>query len=401
MTSILETQTPCLRERHAVTDALVVVTSSFPIRGDGSEAAGSFVANVVEELSKTLAVRVVAPGPATARELWTHRVEVFRFAAPDRPLSTLKPWRLHDLRWIRRVWRGGEAATRAATEANGTASHILALWGLPCGEWARRAAAESGMRYSVWLLGSDVWTLGRIPFLKGRLARVIREAALAFADGYKLADDGQRIAGVPVTFLPSTRRIDLVDPPPPRDQPPYRLLFLGRWHPNKGVDLLLDALAMLDDEDWRGIECVEIQGGGPLDSLVRERVRALRTAGRPVEAGRFLTKPEAEAAIARADWVLIPSRIESIPVVFSDAMKLGRPVIASPVGDLPQLVGNGCGVACARVDMVAICDTIRAVVKGKVEFNQHAVNHLAAEFSLDTIAARILNIMATAGIDGR
>ena len=123
-------------------------------------------------------------------------------------------------------------------------------------------ARERGIGYSVWLLGSDVWSLGRLPVVRTMLARVIRQAEHAYADGYKLAQDAYRIAGREVEFLPSTRKIDFVDPPSPRCRPPYRLLFLGRWHPNKGIDLLLDALESLGDADWRNIESLEIQGGG-------------------------------------------------------------------------------------------------------------------------------------------
>ena len=369
---------------------LVLVTTSFPIKGDGSEAAGSFVADLVEELAKHVPVRVVAPGPSAARQRWSGNIEVYRYAAPARPLSTLRPWHPGDLGWTARVLRGGMAATRAATGDD--ASHVLALWGLPCGEWARRAAKGRDIDYSVWMLGSDVWTLGRLPLLRGALGRVIRQAAHAYADGYQLAEDAQRIAGIPVAFLPSTRRIDLRDPPPPRDQPPYRLLFLGRWHPNKGVDLLLDALGLLGDEDWQRIERVEIQGGGPLEPLVRERVAALQAQGRPVEAGRYLTKPEAEAAIARADWVLIPSRIESIPVVFSDAMKLGRPVVAMPVGDLPQLIRDAaCGVCACSVDAEALAQGIRSALQRTRENWRLGIGMQAARFDLPEIAGRVLN----------
>ncbi|MPT43185.1 MAG: glycosyltransferase [Klebsiella sp.] len=66
-----------------------------------------------------------------------------------------------------------------------------------------------------------------------------------------------------------------------------------------------------------------------------------------------MSKPEAEAAIVHADCLLIPSRIESIPVVFSDAMKLGRPVVSMPVGDLPQLVGSGVGILARQVSSQA------------------------------------------------
>lgn len=375
---------------------LVLVTTSFPIKGDGSEAAGSFVADLVEELAKHVPVRVVAPGPGAARQRWSGNIEVYRYAAPARPLSTLRPWHPGDLGWTARVLRGGMAATRAATGED--ASHVLALWGLPCGEWARRAAKERGIDYSVWMLGSDVWTLGRLPLLRGALGRVIRQAAHAYADGYKLAEDAQRIAGIPVAFLPSTRRINLRDPPPPRDQPPYRLLFLGRWHPNKGVDLLLDALGLLGDEDWQRIERVEIQGGGPLEPLVRARVMTLQAQGRPVEAGRYLTKPEAEAAIARADWVLIPSRIESIPVVFSDAMKLGRPVVAMPVGDLPQLIeADACGVVTESVCAAALCNAIRRALASPVGGLLAGVQMQALRFDLERCARELARELAAHG----
>ena len=366
---------------------LVVVTTSFPIAGDGSEAAGSFVVDLVNELTEHARVRVVAPGASDVREQWSNRVEVFRYAAPPRPLSTLKPWRPRDFKWIFRVLHGGLSATRQASDGAG---HIFALWGLPCGDWARKSARERGIKYSVWMLGSDVWSLGRMPILRGILARVIRQARCAYADGYMLADDAQRIAEVSVQFLPSTRHITLNNPPPPSDKPPYRLLFLGRWHPNKGVDLLLDALAFLEDSDWELIKKIEIQGGGFMESLVRKRTTALQNAGRPVEIGKYLTKAEAEDAIVRSDWVLIPSRIESIPVVFSDAMKLGRPVISTPVGDLPRLVTPGCGVVSSSVSPGGLLMAIRCALRASHGYDMRKIKARAEEFSCKVIAERVI-----------
>jgi len=163
------------------------------------------------------------------------------------------------------------------------------------------------------------------------------------------------------------------------------------------VDLLLDALDLLDSTDWPRIAFVEIQGGGPLEDLVRERVAVLRALGRPVEAGRFLTKAEAEAAIARADWVLIPSRIESIPVVFSDAMKLGRPVIATPVGDLPRLMSTpGCGIVCDGLDAPSIARALRTALHGDIVADPAALSVVAASFSLPLVARRLLHDLSGA-----
>src|SRR5699024_4378057 len=213
----------------------------------------------------------------------------------------------------------------------------------------------------------------------------------AYADGYRLAADAQRIGGKPVQFLPSTRRIDLARPSPPRDRPPYRLLFLGRWHHNKGIDLLLDALGMLDADDWSRIETVEIQGGGPLEPLVRERVTALRGDGYPVALGQFLAKPEAEAALARADWILLPSRVESIPVVFSDAMKTGRPVVAMPVGDFPALFDQArYGQLACDVTVSAFAVALRRALRAEPASFHAAMRTHAGMFDLATIVRRLI-----------
>lgn len=369
--------------------AFVVVTTSFPIAGDGSEAAGSFVSDLTEELVRHIPVRVVAPGPSRRHEQWMPGLEVFRYAAPAKPLSTLKPWFPLDMVDAIKVLRAGECATLDAVSAGSTA-HILAMWALPSGEWARRVSHVTGVPYSVWTLGSDIWKFGRIPLIRRVLRNVLHQAHTCYSDGLKLADDTQRIAGREVKFLPSTRLIGSCRKNPLASQPPYRLLFLGRWHPNKGVDLLLDALDMLDDSDWSCIACVEIQGGGPLEKLVHRRVAMLQARGRPVEAGRFLVKAEAEAAIARTDWVLIPSRIESIPVVFSDAVKLGRPVIAMPVGDLPELIEQfRCGIT---ADSGTAASYTRALRRGLASVPvawASGVYAVAKQFDLPALATRL------------
>jgi glycosyltransferase involved in cell wall biosynthesis len=373
--------------------SLVLITTSFPVRGDGSEAAGSFVSDLAEELGKHLPLRVVAPGTRAAREAWCDGVEVLRFAAPDKPLSTLKPWWPSDLAALRRVITTGEAATREAVTVGPTA-HMLALWALPSGHWARRISRETGVPYSVWTLGSDIWSLARIPLVRGQLRRVLREAHVCFSDGLRLAEDTRAICGREVEFLPSTRRISRKRTRPLKDSPPYRLLFLGRWHPNKGVDLLIQALKLLADEDWQRIEAVEIRGGGPLESQVRQGVASLLAAGRPVEVGGYLDKAAAEEAILRADYLLIPSRIESIPVVFSDAMKLGCPVIATPVGDLEQWVAHRrAGILAQEVSRFGLVRAIRrALAEPPLGFGPGTLS-TAGDFDL-TRTARTLATVA-------
>lgn len=371
--------------------AIVLVTSSFPISGDGSEAAGAFVADLAEEMAKHVAVRVVAPGPEDSTEAWATGITVFRYRAPNRPLSTLRTWHPVDAWRVLGVLRSGASATERAMAA-GPVAHLFALWALPCGEWARNSARKHGVGYSVWTLGSDIWSLGRIPVVRSRLRTILRGAEHAWSDGLRLAEDTCAIAGREVGFLPSTRRIERVRTEPLRSQPPYRLLFLGRWHPNKGVDLLLDALRQLADQDWAGIQRVTIAGGGPMEGLVRSGVEHLQSNGRFVELRGYLDRRQAEQAMLDADYLLIPSRIESIPVVFSDAVKLGLPVIATPVGDLPRLLNHKspCGVLASDRTADEFREALHVAVHSAPKMFQQGTTDVAERFGLPTIACELV-----------
>lgn len=374
--------------------ALVLVTTSFPINGDGSEAAGAFVSDLAEAVARHAPVRIVAPGPIAEHTQWGSNASVFRYPVPGRPLSTLKPWKPTHLPQIVRVLHEGAKATQRAV-ADGPTGHILALWTLPSGYWARTAARQAQINYSVWALGSDIWSLGRIPVIRTILRSVIQSAQHRYADGLKLAEDAARIGNLPFAFLPSTRRLHRQGKRALASAPPYRYLFLGRWHPNKGVDLLLDALGQLRDDDWRAIDYVHIAGGGSLEGIVREGVQRLQAAGRPLRLSGFLNQEQASDALADADYLLLPSRIESIPVVFSDAMKMGLPVISTPVGDLPGLIsGRGIGFLAHTVSAAAFTEAIRDSLRRPPCVSQAALEAMAAQFDLDQfIVPEILRLL--------
>ncbi len=283
-----------------------------------------------------------------------------RFAVPRLPLSLLDARNPAHFPAIVRTLKAGQRAVEEVV-AERAVRRLLAFWALPSGYWALRAARKRGIPFSTWALGSDIWTLGRIPVVRGILRKVLREAEHCFADGIGLCGDVQRISGRECRFLPSCRRLEAPRQRPLSSNPPYRLAFIGRWHRNKGADLLLDALERLTDEDWCRIECVRIAGGGPLERLVLQRAARLVSAGRPVQMLGFVDRRAAAQLLDWTDYVLIPSRLESIPLIFSDAMQAHRPVICTPAGDLPSLLDQyRVGVLAPEVDMNAFVAALRS-----------------------------------------
>jgi len=340
---------------------VLVVTTSYPLSADGSEAAGAFVSDFVTELRELADVRVVAPGITEGADSGA-AVATWRFSAGGQPLSLLSPLKPWHWLLILRVLASMRRQVFAAAE-DGAVSHVHALWVLPSGWIARDLARANGISYSVWALGSDVWSLGKIPVMRGLLARVSRDSKMAYADGIRLANDAKDISGRTFGFMPSSRLLDGQRARPVEVCPPYRFLYLGRWHRNKGVDLLFDALSLLDEEDWARIGEIHIAGGGPLDNLVHERARNLVRDGRPVRVSGFLGRQQAEVALANADRLLLPSRVESIPVVFSDALAFGLPVVSMPVGDLPHLLAKGGGWLADSVTASGFCAALRCALE--------------------------------------
>jgi len=370
---------------------LAIVTTSFPIRHDGSEAAGAFVADLASALLQHINVRVIAPGPHTTVETQSTGLEVFRYRAPNIPLSTLKAWRPDHQIAIGGVLRSGQKALDAAVNSS-PVDHILALWALPPGYWARRTSRRTGIPYSVWTLGSDIWKLGQIPMLKRTLVKVLADARFCYSDGYQLLADTEAIARRPVEFMPSSRRLNTGRKKVLRSNPPYRLLFLGRWHLNKGIDILLEALRQLPDKDWQQIERMMICGGGPLEPQVKKRVAALKTKLRPIKLMGFVDQSTAEKALIETDYLLIPSRVESIPVVFSDALKMACPVIVTPVGDFPRILKENprCGLISQSTDPIDFACAISESLKHSPEKFVAGINRMKRLFDLDAIADRLI-----------
>jgi glycosyltransferase involved in cell wall biosynthesis len=118
----------------------------------------------------------------------------------------------------------------------------------------------------------------------------------------------------------------------------WRLLYVGRLDPRKGVDVAVDALAQLPADAQ-----LEIAGGWDRNEerRLRERAAGLGVAERVTFAGQ-LDRPELLAAYAAADAVVFPVRwSEPWGLVPLEAMARGRPVVATGRGGSAEYLRDG------------------------------------------------------------
>lgn len=340
---------------------LALITTSYPDNTPGSEAAGSFVEDFTLELAKHIKVTVIAPATESST---THKqnLTIERFQVPRLPLSLLKPHKPSDWNAIYTTIANGKKTLSNIAKTQ-KIDHTFALWALPSGYWARCLLKEKGTPYSVWTLGSDIWSLGRIPIIKNIIRKILRDSQHCYSDGIKLKQDTETIAGRECSFLPSTRNIVLKKVKSLSSSAPYRLIFIGRWHPNKGIDILLESLFLLSQTDWKKISEVTICGGGPLEVLVQKKVDDLISRELPISLHGYVDKEKATQLLHKSDYLLLPSRIESIPVIFSDALQTKCPVIATPTGDLPRLIVEyNTGVLATEITPTSFSNAIKVAL---------------------------------------
>jgi glycosyltransferase involved in cell wall biosynthesis len=114
------------------------------------------------------------------------------------------------------------------------------------------------------------------------------------------------------------------------------VVSVARLHPQKDLPMLLDAV----DHVRRRVDGVRlvIVGEGPEEKTLRQRVDASDLGNVVTFAG---ARASAADELAAADVVAISSSWESGPLVLFEAMQLGRPVVATAVGAVPDVVTDG------------------------------------------------------------
>ena len=152
----------------------------------------------------------------------------------------------------------------------------------------------------------------------------------------------------------------LLPAPLPIDTP--RLLCLGRLHPQKGFDLALSALATITDR-FPHVH-LTIVGDGP-ERLALERQAAELNLSSVVDFLGWVSPDDVPMLINRATMVLIPSRWEGFGLVALEAASMARPVIASCVGGLPEVVAH------KETGLLVESENSRALAEAMVFFLTH------------------------------
>ena len=177
---------------------------------------------------------------------------------------------------------------------------------------------------------------------------------------------------------------------------PLRLVTVARLSPEKGLEDLLTAVASAGADGADLV--VDLVGDGP----DRERLEALAgelgIAGRVRFTGFVGTRPQLVEHLDAADVFVLPSRSEGLPHSVVEAMARGLPVVASAIGGLPELLGEGSGIIVPPRDPDALAAVLGELAADRTKLHDLSARSVArvARFEPDAQARELCERLVAA-----
>jgi glycosyltransferase involved in cell wall biosynthesis len=343
---------------------ILILTNLYPSQREPTR--GVFNFNRFLPLSRLCETRILAPLPWWSRlsrpREWT---QTPRETGTGIEVAFPTYWSLPGLPRLHGV--GMYASLRSRVAALRRAfpfDAILAAWAYPDGVAAAHIARDLRCPLVTMVLGSDINEHAQRPGLRKQIRRGLVQAEIVIAVSQALRDRVVEIGISPERVIVQHNGVDgarftLQDRRSARERlglPLDRplLCYVGNFKPEKGVATLIEALGHLRRSGARDV-LLSLVGNGELEAVLRSRARALDLETQVRFCGR---RPHEEIPdwISAADALCLPSYREGCPNVVLEALASGRPVIASRVGGVPEILNAANGIMMSPGDPVALAE---------------------------------------------
>lgn len=169
----------------------------------------------------------------------------------------------------------------------------------------------------------------------------------------------------------------------------YLLLFIGRIARSKGIEVLINALPILEDYDYKLI----IAGTGRDEMAMRRHILSLGLANRVEFTGSLEGSRKLEF-LSASDVFVFPSLSESFGLSLLDAMACKVPIVASDVASIPEVVGD-CGILVKPANPYALANGIRKLLDDKKyaqRLTSKAYERLISKFTVKKMVDEYIEI---------
>lgn len=365
-----------------------IITHNYPSKKGDRQNAGIFVYDITHALKKIgHEVYVLCPGDGVKDET----VSWFGGVGSGQKMGSLKPYNPTDLfRFLKTVYLGFKATDKFVKETQ--VDFIVGMWAFPAGIFTLWANIRNKIPYTIWALGSDVYIYAKYPILGSVIKKALKKADFLLADGIDLAKKASEIAGRKCEFLPSASNITHKSKQILK-KGPLRFVFLGRMESVKGPDVLIDAVAGIKDLDFE-LHCM---GDGSLLPGLKEKIASLGMEKKVIFYGNVSDPEVIYKNLSMSDWLVIPSRSDSIPLVFSEGAKAGLPMIVAQVGDMVELVKDyKVGLSFPKEDSKKLAEILKDVIlkdRGETNGYKEGIKKVAELFDVNSSAEKLVEMI--------
>jgi glycosyltransferase involved in cell wall biosynthesis len=380
---------------------VLFLTHSFP-RFEG-DVAGSFLLRLASALGQQgVDVNVVAPaGPGVAGTAKLNGTGIERFHYAPRRYETLA-YGGNMAEQVRDSWSarftllgflGAEfrSAVRARREMQPDVVH--AHWWFPSGLVGTWLSKLSRTPLVTTLHGTDVRIARSVSMSRPAFRHVLQNSRATTAVSRWLAHEAQSLVSTPTPLVaPMPVATELFSPGGVRKQ--NALLFVGRLTKQKGLDLLLRALAKLPAS-----VTLDVVGDGderePLERLAGELGVSARVRWHGSQPQNALVQ-----FYRSATALVVPSADEGLGLVAVESMLCDTPVVAFESGGLPDVVQHDrTGLLVSERSPDALADAIAQLLarpdRGQALGGAGRM-HALATFAPESVARRYIDIYRTA-----
>jgi glycosyltransferase involved in cell wall biosynthesis len=178
----------------------------------------------------------------------------------------------------------------------------------------------------------------------------------------------------------ASARLPVVSRMPQGETPPNRrkgFLFIGRWVPNKGIRILLEAYARLkaDPQEWP----LTMLGNGPLREEVLSMIQEKGIKG--VQLPGFVSESERHRYTREAKWMITPPHTqEDLGLTPLEARSVGVPCIATTDGGVQETAGP-LALFCKPGDVNSLAECMKKAIQ--MEENQYQELCMLAKVDLE------------------
>ncbi|MBR4490681.1 glycosyltransferase [bacterium] len=205
---------------------------------------------------------------------------------------------------------------------------IFACWAVPAGLSAYFLKKAYGIKYDVWLLGTDVNKFINFPFI---LPMTLKSADKTYSNSRQLSETVTRkIPGLDIRILPTFSSLPLPERPEnafEMDKKDLNIAFVGRLEKIKGFDFYLEIAEKVSEKRKDAAFFAFGEGSMASEAEAATKNGIIKWNGKATLAGLSYYA-------AFIDVLCITSRSESMPVVFWEFQDKSR-ILSFPVGDIP------------------------------------------------------------------